>query len=85
MRGVLLLGVTTALLLLVQPVFSQGKCAGSACEKPSVPRIIIGCWQLTERYGRAQAVKALMTFAERNFTTFDTADIYGDWLHGVSA
>jgi len=56
----------------------EGKCSTAGCEdRPIVPRILVGCWQLTERYGRADAVKALMTYAEHGFMTFDTADIYG--------
>jgi len=42
-----------------------------------VPPIIIGGWQLTERYGRDKAIETLLMYAEANFTTFDTADIYG--------
>jgi len=54
----------------------QQQCAASGCF--STPPIVIGGWQLLERHADpSSAVATLMQYAEANFTTFDTADIYG--------
>lgn len=51
---------------------SGGECA------LKYPRIVIGCWQLTERVReQSKALHWLATYVESGFTTFDTADIYG--------
>eukprot|EP00966_Prymnesium_polylepis_P148598 3432730-Prymnesium_polylepis.1 len=45
----------------------------------SYPRVVIGCWQLLERFrNEEKAVQTLQAYAEAGFTTFDTADIYGE-------
>lgn len=42
------------------------------------PRVVIGCWQILERHADEQlAIDTLSAYAAANFTTFDTADIYG--------
>eukprot|EP00854_Cymbomonas_tetramitiformis_P023893 gene23893-28990_t len=49
-------------------------------EGMTVPRIIIGMWQVSGAHGyidRAKAVAEMNEYAEAGFTAFDMADIYG--------
>ena len=58
----------------------SSSAAGESCaDSPAAwPRVVIGCWQLTERHDADSAVDLLQTYMRAGFTTFDTADIYGD-------
>ena len=49
-----------------------------SCElNTKFPRIVIGCWQLTERVDEEAAVDVLQKYVSAGFHAFDTADIYG--------
>jgi len=62
---------------------AEGTCSAGVCRDVDrghleMPRVIVGCWQLLERYAdREEAVRTLTSYAHANFTAFDTADIYG--------
>jgi len=58
----------------------KASAASSTLRRPDVklPRVLVGCWQLLERYPTEEAaLETLMKYAEAGFTAFDTADIYG--------
>ena len=67
----------------------MGRPVHEAAELPSVelapgysiPRLIVGCWQFSERHSRqpideARALDALEAYVDAGFNTFDCADIY---------
>ena len=61
----------------------RGSSAASRVElRPgiSIPRIVVGCWQLSEGHGkefpRPEALERILELAEAGYDTFDGADIY---------
>ena len=65
-------------IFLASPTAAAGQSEACASFSKQAPRIVIGCWQILERYNDDQeAVRTLAAYAEAGFTTFDTADIYG--------
>jgi hypothetical protein len=59
---------------------ATGLAAKTGASRPDdYPRVVIGCWQLTER-SRSEdaAVATLAAYWSHGFQHFDTADIYGE-------
>jgi aryl-alcohol dehydrogenase-like predicted oxidoreductase len=68
----------TFVLLLALAAAAAAQGLQEACASFSAPRVVIGCWQILERHAdEKEGIRTLKAYAERGFTTFDTADIYG--------
>lgn len=73
-----MVSASTILALLALPATLATAAEKQQCDQAGYPRIVIGCWQLLERYdNRDQAVRTLKAYADAGFSSFDTADIYG--------
>ena len=57
---------------------ADATCGGGDRARGRYPSIVIGCWQILERHDDEDAaVATLSAYMDAGFTTFDTADIYG--------